>query len=209
MSLSSCGLYLNGDINADHVIGTVMSDGMTISLQNTDCFSLSIKAEKGLRRSYTWNGGTRSWTLTPRTEKWYGAYGAYSPGDGHHWKNHDGVTRLLADEAVINYVSYDQLLCAISSSEDKCREKYFHTTNGEKLDLHNFDFEYTLPSALSGGACSAYTDDGLYVSVKKVEGPGDGGTLYVTVKLLMVAGEPVRDLPGSSNERIKVSNSNK
>ena len=206
LSLCGCGFYANGNINTDLVIGTIMTDGMTISIQNPDCFSLSVKAGKGLLRNYTWNGGTRQWTLIPRTKKWNGAYGAYSPGEDHHWKNHDGITRLLADEAILNYENYDQLLCALSPLDNKCRVKFFGYTPGEITiaDIKRMDFVNSLPSGLRPGDCSAYTDDGLYVSVKKAEGPGDGGTLYVEVYLLKVAGKSVKGLPGSTNERIKV-----
>lgn len=204
LSLCGCGFYANGNINTDRVIGIVMTDGMTISIQNPDCFSLSIRAGKGLLRDYTWNNGTRSAVLESRLKKWNGHYGAYTPD--YDWPFHDGINRLLAEEAVLNYRDYDQLLCALSPLDNGCRVKYFGYPPGEitVADIKRINFVNTLPSGLRPGACSAYTDDGLYVSVKKAEGPGDGGTLYVTVNLLKVAGESVKGLPGSTNERIKV-----
>ncbi len=180
----------------------VMKEGMSIAINNPNCFSLTITAGKGLERHYTWNNATRSTTLLPRKTKWYGTYGAYSPGRGHHWQMHDGITRLLADEAVVNYQSKEELLCAIANENDKCRNKLRPIITAKTLK--NFDFENTLPLALSPGNCSAFTDSGLYVSVKKAKGPGQGGTLYVIIHQITLNGKPVKSLPGSSNNRIKV-----
>ena len=188
-------------------IDTVMQEGMTISIDNPHCFSLTVTAGEGLERYYTWNGGTRSWTLIPRTEKWNGVFGAYSPGDDFQWEKHDGINRILAEEAVVNYENYDQLFCALSPIENNCREKYYGYTVGKITtdDIMKMDFKNTLPSAFHPDDCSAYTDDGLYVAVKKADGPGDGGTLSVIVHLFKVAGKPVKGLPGSSNDRIKIT----
>lgn len=201
ITLCGCVSVSSGN---DHAIDTVMMPGMTITIESPNCLSLSVSAGQGLEREYTWGGGTRYWKLTPRKSKWYGAFGAYSAGNEYNWEKHDGVTRLLASEAVLNYMSYNQLLCAISPVNDECRKKYF-SSNVEGRDLKNIDFENKLFSGLMGSNCAAYTDDGLYVSVEKVEGPGDGGTLYVTVYQLKVAGESVKGLPGSANERIKIT----
>jgi hypothetical protein len=136
---------------------------------------------------------------------WNGHYGAYTPG--YEWPFHDGINRLLAQEAVLSYRDYAHLLCAISPQNDKCRIKYFGYTPGDVdiEDIKKMDFKNTLPSGLEGNACSAYTDDGLYVSVKKAEGPGDGGTLYVTVYRLLVNSAPVKDLPSADNERLSIT----
>lgn len=185
--------------------GTVMTEGMTISMQNPDCLSLSIRAGKGLMREYTWNGDTRVAELTMRSKMWNGHYGAYTPG--YEWRFHDGINRLIAQEAVLSYRDYGHLLCAFSSENDNCRIKYFGYTPGnvDIEDIKEMDLKNTLPSWLGLDACSAYTDDGLFVSVKKVEGPGDGGTLYVTVFRLLVNSSPVKDLPGNDNERLSVT----
>jgi len=188
--------------NFDTAIDIVMTEGMTISMVNPNCFSLSIKAGNNLVRHYTWNNGTRSATLRPRTSKWYGAYGAYLPD--YEWKKHDGITRLVAEEAILNYPTYDQLLCATSSSQDECHKKYYKY-KGNEPSLKNFDFVNTMSGALHSDTCRAYNDNGIFVSLKKVKGPGNGGTLSVTVYQLLVNSLPAKNLPGSANERVVVT----
>lgn len=201
LSICGCTSYV---ARAGQAVDTVLEPGVTISVNNYDCFSLSVEAGQGLERHYSWNGGRRSVLLKPRLKKWAGAFGAYFPGQDHHWENHDGITRLISQEAVLNFKNYDQLLCAISPMENNCREKYFGYAVGDNIDVNKIDFQNTLPSSLMATRCAAYTDDGLYVSVKKAEGPGSGGTLYVTIYRFQVNGEPVHNLPGSSNDRIQI-----
>ncbi|MCP3940324.1 MAG: hypothetical protein GY710_02440 [Desulfobacteraceae bacterium] len=195
---------MNQNINKSaEVKDLVMKDGMSITINNPDCFSLTVTAGKNLLRSYTWNDGTRSVKLIPRKTKWYGAFGAYYPGSGFHWKMHDGINRLLADEAIVDYKSYEHLLCAISSENDECKNKYHQEVTN--FDFTNFDFENTLPLSLYSDKCRGYTSDGLFVSVKKAKGPGTGGTLYVTINQITLNGKPVKSLPGSSDDRIKIT----
>lgn len=191
------------DNSNDQVRDIVMKEGMIVTIENPDCFSLTVRAGKGLERFYTWNNGTRSVVLLPRKDKWYGSYGAYFPGTDHHWKRHDGVTRLLAEEAVLDFDNYEQILCAISEKQNDCREKYYEYVNGQ------FDFKNSMTSALYSDACGGYTSDGVFVSVNKKDGPGSGGTLSVTIYQIMLNGQPVNNLPDSSNERIKVNNNYK
>lgn len=202
LTLCGCGFTTRKNLHAKDVIDNVMTDGMTISIQNPDCFSLSIRAGEDSLRHYTWNNGTRSALLTSRVKKWGGAYGIYLPY--YEWQEHDGITNLIAEESVLNYPSYEQLLCAISAADDGCYKKYLKYKQAEH-SVPNLDFENNMPSALRAGACSAYTVDGLYIAVKKAKGPGDGGTLYVIVHRLLVNSVPVKGLPGSTNERIKIA----
>lgn len=176
-----------------------MKEGMVISIKNTDCLSLTVKAGKGLKRFFTWNNGTRSIVLLPRKEKWYGSYGAYFPGTGIDWKEHDGVTNIQVEEAVLNFESYAQILCAISNKNDHCRQKYYKFSNGK------FDFQNTMTGALYTDACGGYTSNGIYISIGKRVGPGNGDTLSITIYKIMLNGQPVKNLPGDSNERITVS----
>lgn len=198
MILTGCASFQVHQLNEEKAEGTVMNEGMTIAIHNSD-LTLSIQAGKGLKRYYTWNGETRSVTLLPRLQKWHGSHGAYFPGTGNHWEEHDGVTRVLADEAVINYESYDHLICAISDRRNNFREKYYKYRNGE------FDFQNTLPLALETDNYGAYNDTGLFVSAKIAEGPGNNRTLYATVYQLQVNGKPAKNLPGASDERITVN----
>jgi hypothetical protein len=181
---------------------TVLDKGMIISLDSPECLSITIAAGEGLERHYTWNGITSSAILIPRDQKWYGVFGAYFPGNAELWNRQDHVYSLIANEAVINYTSYEQLLCAISSKDNNCQNRYYVMRNG-KLDLEN-----TMTMALEGNSCSAYTDGGLYVSAKTTDGPGTGRTLYAIIYRLQVNGKPVHDLPNSSNQRIKITYQN-
>jgi hypothetical protein len=76
---------------------TVMTEGMIISATNS-YGTMKITAGKGTLRHYTWKGATRSATLLPRKERWFGSLGIYSPGEGNHWKKHDGITRSVLEE---------------------------------------------------------------------------------------------------------------
>ena len=180
--LTNCSRIVLNPKSSSNIRDIIMKEGMIISIQNPDCFSLSVRAGKELERFYTWNNGTRSVNLIPRDKKWAGAYGAYFPGTGHHWKEHDGITRLIAEESVLNFDNYAQLICALSEKKNKCKNKKF------KYEKRDFDFETTLPGALYQSPCSAYTNDGLYFSVKKAKGPGDGGTLYVIIHQIKLKG---------------------
>jgi hypothetical protein len=75
----------------------VMSEGDTI-LATTDAGKIEVLAGAGLKRSYTWEGATRTAKLLPREERWDGSFGAYFPGPGEHWKNHNGITRGVLQE---------------------------------------------------------------------------------------------------------------
>ncbi|RYD26563.1 MAG: hypothetical protein EOP87_22555 [Verrucomicrobiaceae bacterium] len=75
----------------------VMVPGMRIET-TTAAGKISVAAGKDFLRSYTWEGETRSATLFPRTERWYGSLGAYYPGPGEHWKEHNGITRGVLQE---------------------------------------------------------------------------------------------------------------
>ena len=70
----------------------VMSPGMTITA-TTPTGAITVTAGRGLKRSYTWEGATRSVEMWPRGERWYGSLGLYYPGPGNHWEAHNGITR--------------------------------------------------------------------------------------------------------------------
>ena len=75
----------------------VMAEGDKV-IATTKAGKIEILAWKGLNRSYTWDGATRSVELGGRAERWYGSLGAYYPGPGNHWKNHQGITRGVLQE---------------------------------------------------------------------------------------------------------------
>lgn len=75
----------------------VLSEGDTI-VATTGAGKIEILAGAGLKRSYTWEGATRTAKLLPREERWNGSFGAYFPGPGEHWRNHNGITRGVLQE---------------------------------------------------------------------------------------------------------------
>src|SRR5207247_1891078 len=69
-----------------------MVPGETITA-TTSVGTMELRADDWLKRSYTWEGATRSVEMWPRNERWYGSLGVYFPGDGRHWEEHHGITR--------------------------------------------------------------------------------------------------------------------
>jgi hypothetical protein len=87
----------------------VMSPGMAITA-TTDVGTITVTAGKGLKRSYTWDGATRSVEMVPRDERWYGSLGLYFPGPGEHWENHKGITRGVVEEGQQHFKTADEAL---------------------------------------------------------------------------------------------------
>jgi hypothetical protein len=78
-------------------VETVMSPGMTITA-TTSTGRITIRAEKGFRRSYTWEGATRTTDMLPRQKRWYGSLGIYSGDEAEKWKEHKGISRGVTQE---------------------------------------------------------------------------------------------------------------
>ena len=87
----------------------VMQPGMTITAE-TKTGSISVSAAPDLKRTYTWEGASRSVTLWPRKERWYGSLGAYYPGPGEHWREHNGITRGVLQEGQQHFESEQEAL---------------------------------------------------------------------------------------------------
>lgn len=87
----------------------VMSPGMSITAKNQEG-TITITADNSLKRSYTWDGGTRSATLWPRRERWNGSLGAYYPGPGEHWRSNNGVTRGVLEEGQQHFGTMEEAL---------------------------------------------------------------------------------------------------
>lgn len=87
----------------------VMAEGDKITAR-TSAGTIEIVAGKGLDRTYTWDGASRSATLWPRTERWYGSMGAYFPGPGRHWKSHHGITRGVLQEGRQHFNRRDEAM---------------------------------------------------------------------------------------------------
>ena len=78
----------------------VMHKGESI-VAETPSSKIVIEAGQGFWRSYTWDGGTRSESLWPRRQRWYGSLGVYFPGPGQHWRSNHGITRGVLEEGVL------------------------------------------------------------------------------------------------------------
>lgn len=103
----------------------VMTEGDRITA-TTSAGTVEILAGKGLKRTYSWEGTSRSATLWPRTERWYGSMGAYFPGTGQHWKEHHGITRGVLEEGQQHFKSRNEALEWI-----KGRSRYYGTVHSK------------------------------------------------------------------------------
>ena len=72
--------------------------------------TMQITADKGLKRSYTWDGATRSVEMRPRRKVERRDMGLYFPGPGEHWLPNNGVTRGVLQEGKIHFKSQQELL---------------------------------------------------------------------------------------------------
>ena len=92
----------------------VMSPGMRIRATTAEGV-IVITAGKGLRRSYTWEGATRSVWMEPRRQRWYGSLGIYNPGLGYHWWEHKGIARGVLEEGQQHFDSIRETMDWIRS----------------------------------------------------------------------------------------------
>lgn len=87
----------------------VMIPGMQITALTADG-PLTITCGEGLKRSYTWEGATRSVEMWQRDKRWYGSFGIYYPGPGDHWKMHNGISRGVVEEGQQHFQSEEEAL---------------------------------------------------------------------------------------------------
>jgi len=96
----------------------VMPPDSTI-VATTKTGTISIKAGKGLKRYYTWEGVTRSVVMWPRSERWNGSMGIYYPGPGSHWlPKHNGISRGVLEEGQQHFQNADDAMIWI----EKCKQ---------------------------------------------------------------------------------------
>jgi hypothetical protein len=76
-----------------------------------------IDAGQGLRRSYTWEGATRSVEMWPRKERWYGSLGLYYPGPGNHWLEHKGIARGVVQEGQQHFETVDKAMSWLENQQ--------------------------------------------------------------------------------------------
>lgn len=82
----------------------VMAPGSSITAE-TSTGTIKITAGKGLLRSYTWEGATRSVEMGAREKRWQGSLGIGWPGSGDHWKEHNGISRGVLEEGQMRFTS--------------------------------------------------------------------------------------------------------
>ena len=87
----------------------VLSPGISITAE-LPSGTITVTADDALKRTYTWEGASRSVRLWPRKERWDGNLGAYYPGPGDHWQEHHGVTRGVLQEGQQHFQSVDEAL---------------------------------------------------------------------------------------------------
>lgn len=86
-----------------------MADGMKIRA-TTKTGTIEIEAGPMSKRSYTWEGATRSVIMDARGERWHGSKGLYYPGPGDHWEEHNGITRGVVEEGQQHFDSVDEAI---------------------------------------------------------------------------------------------------
>ena len=79
----------------------------------TNLGTIVVTSGKGLKRSYTWEGATRSVEMIPRRKRWYGSLGLYYPGPGEHWFPHKGISRAVLEEGQQHFASAEEALAWI------------------------------------------------------------------------------------------------
>jgi hypothetical protein len=136
----------------------VMSPGMKITV-NSRGHVLTVGAEEGAVRTYTWSGATRRVRLAARTERWYGSLGLYQDAD---FKAVDGITRGVLQEGQMHFRSED---AAVEWLTNPYNQKFLEYTKTGlaagwyltplrqqiNVDVWQIYIEGKKPSALRGG----------------------------------------------------------
>jgi hypothetical protein len=106
LSIQGCNAETgDGPVPAKNEI--VMSPGMKMTA-STSVGTIAVTAGKGLRRSYTWEGDTRSVEMWPRKERWHGSLGLYYPGPGWHWTEHNGIRAGVVQEGQQHFKTLEE-----------------------------------------------------------------------------------------------------
>jgi len=120
-----------------------MPDGMKIRA-TTKVGTIEIEAGPMSKRSYTWEGATRSVIMEPRGERWYGSKGLYYPGPGDHWEPHNGITRGVVEEGQQHFQTVD---AAIKWLKERMWQPYVYRDDGlvvmwgKSPERHQLDVE--------------------------------------------------------------------
>lgn len=72
--------------------------------------TMTISADSNRKRTYSWDGASRSVEMESRKQPWYGALGLYFPGPGDHWAEHNGITRGVLQEQTRDFATSDEFM---------------------------------------------------------------------------------------------------
>lgn len=134
---------------------------------------ICIVAEHNYKRIISWDGASRSITLVPRKKRWYGLLGLVSPAPpDNHCKYHNGITRILVEEAQINYPNLKPFYKSVNSPHKRANSVYRDDGLWVKW----------------------------YKAVKPDRGPG--GALDIMIFQILVNGKKPEHLIGSRNDMI-------
>jgi hypothetical protein len=145
----------------------VMQPAMVIE-GNTPAGKLSILAGQGLKRTYTWEGESRSVQMRPRLKSELRDMGIYFPGAGEHWYPNHGITRGVLQEGVIHFKSDDEMFAWLKETPGFVPRVYrndglslwvMKNSSRKQLnvDLFQIDVNGKRPSSLPGADDSSIT----------------------------------------------------
>jgi hypothetical protein len=156
----------------------VMNKGDKL-IAETDMGNIEIIASGEAERRYIWDDHDceRIVILKPRNERWNGSFGIYSSGMGNHWKECNGISRLVGEEGQQHF----------NSQEDALR--YI-----KKLEKLNEDLKEYRSGTI------VYNNNGLVLSWGKVLGRRQ---LNVDFWQLYINGEKPKELPGADDGKIR------
>jgi len=120
LCISACGSERVSEIpSVPQENEIVMTKGTKITAI-TRTGTITITAESGLKRSYSWEGATRSVIMYPRKGRWFGSMGVYYPGPGNHWKEHNGITRGVLEEGQQHFDSLEDAVGWLKIRSNYC-----------------------------------------------------------------------------------------
>ncbi|MCA8945585.1 MAG: hypothetical protein KDB29_05120 [Planctomycetes bacterium] len=101
----------------------VLAKGDVFEIRN-EHGTLGITANSNRKRTFTWDGASRSVFMKSRKTPWYGGMGLYWPGPGDHWEDHKGVTRAVITEEQRDFVDEAEFRAWLADQEEWYDAKY-------------------------------------------------------------------------------------
>ena len=187
----------------------VMNKGMTITAI-TPAGAIIIAAGKGLKRSYTWDGATRSFITSPMRARWFGSMGIrHGAAVGDHWKEHNGITRGFFEEGQQHFDTIEDALewLKIPYNSNNCVYKNDGLVVCYSKNLKRSQINIYVWQILIGGKIvSEYQETYHEAHIQsKAEQLSDPSKSYKQLKKTChVGGEKPKSLPGSQDYKIKV-----